>query len=657
MPVIQPQSPIYCFKVAEKVLEKTHNSLVVGSDNISTIKKHEHPLVDSITISQELHTIRKVHERSKLNALNLFTMQKDDQRRLRSIINTDNNSHRANQKVQFMRHLQTVVKWPQKYQVLHNFLIARLALEFGIGNCGELVILAMFFLKEMKYEGLMEYIQFENFHHSFVVLNRPLGSNIADYRTWGKDTIILDPWLNVVCTADEFLSFWKNKLPFLLRSENGMQKSNEDFKHKISTEYDANLLVTRKIFDGEMLFSSSNKDKFTSFEAYEEYLTDSQWAAKLFKHVPGVIALRLAALFKIIFGESFINSTIASASDFIKTLDSIHLSEQFEYTASGGNDDGIILYKNEYQSNTATPEQIICYLLTTTDIKTVDTIKALNACHSISDCLSPGLIRNIETLCAIISLSQKVDNDHDKMAEILACLPKLDGQAYINLQGIKDFSHLENLYKISLQGSYLAQMDFSESKINFCNFSSANLYGCNFSNAILDTCLFLGGNLSSINLKDAMLSHCDFSRCNLSNAILIRVDLKSNSFAGASLAGAVFIPDGIFINENILFEYLDRFYKELSDHPQADILTIAIANNIIRSITTVFADDLQTPLQILNSISQHDLFNKILAKQDQSMPYSLAKNKNENVAEKALNILNECKMDLNSKLTLTQKIC
>jgi hypothetical protein len=39
--------------------------------------------------------------------------------------------------------------------------------------------------------------------HAFVVIGRAASSKAADYKTWGPDAVVCDPWGGVVCAASE----------------------------------------------------------------------------------------------------------------------------------------------------------------------------------------------------------------------------------------------------------------------------------------------------------------------------------------------------------------------------------------------------------------------------------------------------------------------
>jgi len=70
-------------------------------------------------------------------------------------------------------------------------IIAALAMMAGCGNCQEESIVAFLYLHDMKVRvhrisALPD--------HAFVVVGMAAGATFDDYRTWGSDAVICDPW-------------------------------------------------------------------------------------------------------------------------------------------------------------------------------------------------------------------------------------------------------------------------------------------------------------------------------------------------------------------------------------------------------------------------------------------------------------------------------
>lgn len=73
------------------------------------------------------------------------------------------------------------------------YLSAAWAKHYGCGNCGEQSAMAFVYLKNHGI-GPLDWMQIGNFKHAFVVIGRKSDSDSADYRTWGDESFICDPW-------------------------------------------------------------------------------------------------------------------------------------------------------------------------------------------------------------------------------------------------------------------------------------------------------------------------------------------------------------------------------------------------------------------------------------------------------------------------------
>lgn len=74
------------------------------------------------------------------------------------------------------------------------------AIQFGIGNCGELANLTYALLLEIKNKLIrkfkipIELMYCKDGDHAFVVVNRKPNSNVEDLSTWGSKAILVDTW-------------------------------------------------------------------------------------------------------------------------------------------------------------------------------------------------------------------------------------------------------------------------------------------------------------------------------------------------------------------------------------------------------------------------------------------------------------------------------
>ena len=79
---------------------------------------------------------------------------------------------------------------------------AALAERDGCGNCGPHAAVAFQYLKRQGVSPI-DYMMYASGDHCFVVIGRAASSKAADYKTWGPDAVVCDPWGGVVCAASE----------------------------------------------------------------------------------------------------------------------------------------------------------------------------------------------------------------------------------------------------------------------------------------------------------------------------------------------------------------------------------------------------------------------------------------------------------------------
>jgi len=85
-----------------------------------------------------------------------------------------------------------------------DFIIDWLYFKLGqivpIGKCGELTTLVLFYLLKKRLPVRVEILNFDEKKkgdHTFVVIGRDPGSDLNDPSTWGKNAVIVDPWLRI----------------------------------------------------------------------------------------------------------------------------------------------------------------------------------------------------------------------------------------------------------------------------------------------------------------------------------------------------------------------------------------------------------------------------------------------------------------------------
>lgn len=65
---------------------------------------------------------------------------------------------------------------------------------YGCGNCGEQSALAFVQLRDVWKVFPLDWMQYGNFTHGFVVLGRIGATNPAKIETWNPEAVICDPW-------------------------------------------------------------------------------------------------------------------------------------------------------------------------------------------------------------------------------------------------------------------------------------------------------------------------------------------------------------------------------------------------------------------------------------------------------------------------------
>ena len=71
-----------------------------------------------------------------------------------------------------------------------------------VGNCGELADNAYKFLKHTLHKRKVDRCSISSGDHGFIVIGRQDNSN-EDYRTWGPNVVVCDPWSNEIFPASE----------------------------------------------------------------------------------------------------------------------------------------------------------------------------------------------------------------------------------------------------------------------------------------------------------------------------------------------------------------------------------------------------------------------------------------------------------------------
>lgn len=70
---------------------------------------------------------------------------------------------------------------------------ARMAKVYGCGNCGDMAALAYTLLQQWGVKPL-DLMKCTNMDHMFVVIGMRDGADPTDYRSWGPEAVVCDPW-------------------------------------------------------------------------------------------------------------------------------------------------------------------------------------------------------------------------------------------------------------------------------------------------------------------------------------------------------------------------------------------------------------------------------------------------------------------------------
>ena len=73
----------------------------------------------------------------------------------------------------------------------------------GCGNCGEQAAIAFVHLYRELSARPIDFMSRTHADHAFVVLGRPRGSQVQNYRSWGPGAVVCDPWDRQVYPANE----------------------------------------------------------------------------------------------------------------------------------------------------------------------------------------------------------------------------------------------------------------------------------------------------------------------------------------------------------------------------------------------------------------------------------------------------------------------
>jgi hypothetical protein len=245
---------------AKIAMEKARDALCLGSSNISKSSYDHH--LDKPLIVGGLFSSNDSKRRLNFEALNF---------EVPTIIHKNNESRFNFPSINKVEELsnkrigQMIVEGAYPYHQsnpekssLQNRL--DLALTAQGGNCSDLAICTLAILRQEGYKGRIELVTFAAFDHAFLIINRPTTSSLDGWKSWGSESIIIDPWINEICRGDQFAELWNDKLKILLKG--GFLSPTLDFpEEKLKSEV---LLRVELIAENPSIEITQVKSQFKS---------------------------------------------------------------------------------------------------------------------------------------------------------------------------------------------------------------------------------------------------------------------------------------------------------------------------------------------------------------------------------------------------------
>ena len=91
----------------------------------------------------------------------------------------------------------------RKYNTSKLDEIVGFAMKYNMGNCSEMAAVGFKYAKTHLPDVNVEIFQIQKGDHVFLVLGRDPNSDPSDYKNWGADTVICDPWAKAYYPVDQ----------------------------------------------------------------------------------------------------------------------------------------------------------------------------------------------------------------------------------------------------------------------------------------------------------------------------------------------------------------------------------------------------------------------------------------------------------------------
>ncbi|MFW2571582.1 pentapeptide repeat-containing protein [Legionella sp. 29fVS95] len=534
-------------EIADKCLDKIVSSFRYGSRNIRVVTKNKNLYSDKITILPSFFS--KQPKSRQLDALLL-----------------DSNQVLASQRLNRKRaaEISTDYAYDADFNVKkHNHINAIVSSEYSAGNCGELALMAAILVKDFGFQGSVEYMEFKKYDHFFVVLNRPNSSKKDQPNTWGPDTVILDPWLKAVFTADQFESFWLKNIDLIqLKEEFAQEKTTEGIKNP----RDLKTIVHYKAKYLSFLHDSGG------------HIPKGYTHAKVLESLSAEDAYRLLNYFQYLYGTEFVQAKILTPETRLRLLqDPTSDYDQFK------NNFCMDSYKQKCLDGKATPLEVVLFALTANSIVDLSAAHLNQAFHQCKSQLNDNCKRDLSILIELLSIVEKPQEQGLTSSEIVDLLiTNPPGRFFPLAKFCLDGAMLvkRNMTGIRLEFASLKSANLQFATIENAQFTNTNLNDANLHGVSANDCCFLKAQLMGVNLENANLTRANFVGANLCHA-----NLRGAILTDACFYGAQFLDKEVFYR----LEDLEQALSELASHTnlkeQDESLAIAIASDINKQLT------------------------------------------------------------------------
>lgn len=544
-------------EIASKSLEKAVKTFRLDSTNIKPITKNLYS--DKITISPTFYATN--FRKRNVDALLLKTSHEISKQQLNKKRNSELFTENAFD-----------MSFTQRKQ---DHIDAMVAAEASAGNCGELAFYTAIIAKELGYTGSVECMGFELYDHVFVVLNRPKDSKPFDPSTWGKDTIIVDPWLKTSFSADKFNDFWAKHIDLI------KFKPSVSTPKKLTSTIDLKTEVEHRAKYFSRLYASPPGPKIPRTMVH----------AGMVRDLNANDSYRLLKYLHNLYGTDYLQRSILTPENRLKLLHGLSYEDYSEFI---GQKLCLNSYKEKYLANTAKPLEIILFALTTDDITSVSFSRLKEAFQEAAPMLNDDYKANLSSLIQLLSELQSNQLPSSTRANIVDILLKGPSGRFFPPKGL------------CLDNVNLQNRDLKEIKLVACSLKNANLAGSNLEDSNLSDTDLTGTNLKGANLNNAQLGGANLSHANLRNIVF---NYSTNFY------NAQFLDKAAFINSKAFEAALNELVKHTSFEQEDETLAIAIATDIDKQLKELSSTAPELASELRDIVINHPLFSNCQSEQ------------------------------------------